>query len=130
MREVPAPHSRIANNLKVIQLGARDLDRNKEPKRKHEAEDGRPPSFTDEALALRFAEIYAGKLRYVAAWGRWLSFDGMCWRLDDTLFAFDQARKICRAAAAKCKNTKIAKVLASAKTVAAIVTLAKADRRL
>jgi hypothetical protein len=29
------------------------------------------PAFSDEALALRFAERHAGELRYVAAWGRW-----------------------------------------------------------
>ncbi len=30
------------------------------------------PAFSDEALALRFAERHADDLRYVAAWGRWL----------------------------------------------------------
>ncbi len=32
----------------------------------------RPPAFSDEALALRFAERHAIALRYVAAWGKWL----------------------------------------------------------
>jgi putative DNA primase/helicase len=95
-----------------------------------EPRDPRPPAFTDEALALGFAETHTGDLRYVAAWGRWLSFDGACWRLDETLLAFDRARKICRQAAAECNRPKIAAALASAKTVAAVVTLAKADRRL
>src|SRR5262245_32953032 len=30
------------------------------------------PAFSDEALALHFADQYAKDLRYVAAWGRWL----------------------------------------------------------
>ena len=94
------------------------------------ANDLRPPAFTDEALALRFAEAHADKLRYVAAWGRWISFDGACWRFDDTLLAFDRARKICRQAAAECNNAKVAKPIASAKTVAAVERLARADRRL
>jgi len=90
----------------------------------------RPPAFTDEALALRFADIHKDDLRYVAAWGKWLSWTGTLWRFDDTLFAFDQARLICRAAAAECNKGKVSSALASAKTVAAVERLAKSDRRL
>jgi putative DNA primase/helicase len=89
----------------------------------------RPPAFSDEALALRFAERHAGDLRFVAAWNRWLIWDGGRWRFDDTLRAFDLARHVCREAAAEC-NTKAKKAIASAKAVAAVVTLARADRRL
>jgi putative DNA primase/helicase len=92
--------------------------------------EARPPAFSDEALALRFAELHAADLRYVAGWGRWLSYDETCWHFDDTLLSFDRARKICRDAAAQCNKPKTATALASAKTVAAISTLAKADRRL
>src|SRR5262249_36251285 len=95
-----------------------------------EVEDARPPAFTDEALALRFAEVHAGTLRYVAAWARWLSFNGTCWRSDETLLALDRARQICREASAQCTEPKIATVLASLKTVAAVERLARADRRL
>jgi putative DNA primase/helicase len=95
-----------------------------------DAQDTRPPEFTDEALAVRFAEIYEPNLRYVAAMGRWLLFDGKRWRSDDTLRAFDRAREICRKAAAECNRDRLAQALASAKTVAAVVTLARADRRL
>jgi putative DNA primase/helicase len=90
----------------------------------------RPPAFTDEALALRFAELHAHDLRYVAAWSKWLAWDGKRWRFDDTLRAFDLAREVCRKAAAECNTPRIAAVLASAKTVAAVERLAKADRRL
>jgi putative DNA primase/helicase len=114
---LPSPDPRLAGKVKVVKI-------------RPEPRDARPPKFTDEALALRFAEIYAGNLRYVAAWGRWLSFDDVCWRFDDTLLAFDRARKICREAAAECNKAKTAAALASAKTVAAVVTLAKADRSL
>jgi putative DNA primase/helicase len=92
--------------------------------------DARPPAFSDEALALRFADQHADMLRYVAAWGRWLSWAGAHWQFDDTLLAFDRARQVCRAAAAECNKPKVAAVLASAKTVAAVERLAKADRRL
>ena len=90
----------------------------------------RPPAFTDEALALRFADLHQHDLRYVAGWGKWLSWTGQSWRFDDTLFAFDQARAICRAAAQECNKPKVSSALASAKTVAAVERLAKSDRKL
>jgi putative DNA primase/helicase len=88
-----------------------------------------PPAFTDEALALQFAEQHAD-LRYVAAWGKWLSWTGTHWRFDDTLQAFDYARQICRTASAQCNKEKIASLIASAKTVSAVERLARADRRI
>jgi putative DNA primase/helicase len=93
------------------------------------ANDG-PPPFSDESLALRFAERHVNDFRYVAAWGRWLSWTGTHWRFDDTLHAFDRARVICREAATECNNPREASSIGSAKTVAAIVTLARADRRI
>lgn len=94
------------------------------------AADPSVPAFTDEALALRFAERHAGDLRYVAAWSRWLCWHGSCWQFDVTLCAFDLARQICREAAAECSTRTVAAAVASAKTVAAVVSLARADRRL
>lgn len=96
----------------------------------------RAPAFSDEALALRFADRHRDDLRFVAAWGRWLIWDGSRWAVDETMLAFDLARRVCRGAAAECSRTpsskskKIAGVLASSKTVAAVERLAKADRRL
>ena len=90
----------------------------------------RAPAFSEEALALRFAERHESNLRYLAAWNRWLRYDGKRWIFDDTLFAFYLARRVCREAASTCKNRKIAAMLASAKTVAAVERLAKADRRI
>lgn len=85
------------------------------------------PSLSEDALALEYAERYEAAYRYVAAWGHWYRYDGSCWRKDATLEAFDRARVICReAAAGKAANRK----LASAKTVAAVVQLARADRRM
>jgi putative DNA primase/helicase len=92
--------------------------------------DVRPPMFSDDALALRFADQYSGELRYVADWGKWLCWDGVRWQFDRTLAVFDRARAICRAAAAQCNKAKLAKELASAKTRAAVVSMAREDRRL
>jgi putative DNA primase/helicase len=90
----------------------------------------RPPAFSDEAIALAFAESHADKLRFVAAWGKWLSWTGTHWRLDDTLAAFDKVRTLCRELASTCKRAKAASAIASARTVAAVERLARADRRL
>ena len=91
-----------------------------------------PPEYSDEALALTFADQHGDGLRFVAAWARWYAWTGARWELDSTLDAFDRARTICRAAAAECRSNKpnVSKALASAKTVAAIERLAKADRRI
>lgn len=92
--------------------------------------DARPPEFSDEALALRFAAKYSDELRYVAAWGKWFLWRGTHWKPDDTLRAFDLARAICRVASAELlpEKAKLAAQIASAKTVAAVVQLARADR--
>jgi putative DNA primase/helicase len=94
------------------------------------ARESRPPAFTDEAVALLFVEQHAGSLRFVAAWGKWLHWTGTLWRTDETLLAFDRARAICRETAASCNKAKVAQMLASAKTVAAVERLAKADRQM
>jgi putative DNA primase/helicase len=88
-----------------------------------------PPAYSDEALALRFTEQNKDRLRYVAKWGKWLIREPAVWRIDDTLEAFDLARTLCRAAAAECGSDRTAAAIASAKTVAAVERLARADRR-
>lgn len=89
---------------------------------------GELSATSEEAIALAFAQRHAGHLRYVAKWGCWLDFDGTRWANDETLHAFDRARAICREVALE--GDKAASVVASAKTVAAVERLARADRRL
>src|SRR5262245_36556372 len=84
----------------------------------------------EESLALAYAERHAHEQRYVAAFGRWMHYDGTRWDFDDTLHALDRARAICREVALECDKAKVATAIASAKTVAAVERLAKADRRL
>jgi putative DNA primase/helicase len=88
------------------------------------------PEFSEDRLALRFAERHGSDLRYVAAWGKWLAWTGTHWGLENTLAVFDMARKICREAAAECNKASVANALAKAKTVAAIEMLARSDRRI
>lgn len=88
------------------------------------------PAFSEEAIALRFAERQCNDLRFVAAWSKWLRWDGHVWAIDDTLSVFNDVRRICREVAAECNRPKVAVGIASAKTVAAVERLARADRRL
>jgi putative DNA primase/helicase len=59
-------------------------------------------------------------------------WDAVVWREDDKRVAFSEARKICREAAALCgdKQRKLAAQLASAKTRAAVISLASDDQAL
>jgi putative DNA primase/helicase len=90
----------------------------------------RPPAYSDEALALRFADQSTGERRYVAAFSKWLLYDGVRWRIDETLETTNIVRQVCREAAAECRKKGVAVSLASAGTVAAVERLARCDRRL
>ncbi len=88
------------------------------------------PHFSEDSLAGRFTQRHGDNLRYVAAWGRWLQWDGTRWTTDDTLHVFDRARQVCRAASAEpATKTNITTRVASAATVAAVERLVRADRR-
>jgi putative DNA primase/helicase len=88
------------------------------------------PTFSEEDLALRFKARHVDGLRYVAAWNRWLSFDGTKWNFDDTRETWSLARQLCREVATTVNKPKDAKAIASAKTRAAVVSLAGEDRAL
>jgi hypothetical protein len=79
-----------------------------------------PAEYSDESLALRFTTQHGPVLRYVAAWGRWMEWDGSVWRADDTLRVFDFARRVCRQASSECDKDRVAAAVASARTVAAV----------
>ncbi len=84
---------------------------------------------TEDALALSFTRRYHRDWRYVAAWGRWLVWDGQRWRTEDTLAATDLIRSVCRQTAVRADNPRVAAKLASASTVGGVERLARADRR-
>ncbi|WP_247417814.1 hypothetical protein, partial [Ralstonia pseudosolanacearum] len=84
---------------------------------------------TEDALALAFTRRYHRDWRYVAAWGRWLVWDGHRWRTEDTLAAVDLIRNVCRHAAVNADNPKLAAKLATSGTVGGVERLARADRR-
>jgi putative DNA primase/helicase len=87
-----------------------------------------PPQFSDESIAIEFAERYKNLLRYVAKWSKWFVFNGLRWREDSTLECFDQARKLCREFAAAAEP-EVASTIASSAKVAAVERLSKSDRK-
>ena len=95
-----------------------------------ELADARPPEFSDDALAQKFADRYGENLRYIADWGHWYMWDGARWGRESTLDARNRARTICRVAASDAEKPGIKKMLTSAKTIAAVERLAMADRRI
>ena len=64
-----------------------------------------PAEFSDDALALRFTAEHGSDLRYTAAWGRWSEWDGSRWKRDASLYVFDLARAVCRAASFQLRET-------------------------
>lgn len=84
------------------------------------------PVFSDDALALKFAEQHGDKMRYVAAWKRWLMWNDGRWCFDEKLLHYSMARNVCREAAAAAN--KSARSIAGNHTVNAVVSLAKADQ--
>jgi len=90
------------------------------------------PEFSEEALALEFAERYQYKLRYVEKWKRWLHWDGKSWKFDDTNAVINFSRETCREFAGKAALLKpsSATPIASAKTSNAVLQLARSDPRL
>ena len=93
-------------------------------------DDGSAPPFSEEALALELLDRHGGEARYVAAWNKWLLYDGRCWRFDEKKRVFTFSRKLCRSAAMAVNKAAEAKRIASAKTVMAVVTLAQSDPKI
>ncbi len=87
------------------------------------------PDDSDDALALEFASRHADTLRYVADEGRWLNWDGVRWRPDRTMAAYDLVREHLRDAARNVNFRDSAKIT-SAQRVAAVERMAKTDRRI
>src|SRR6185369_14585603 len=92
-----------------------------------------PDGPSADALARRFTDGWAADARYVAAWDRWLVFDGAAWRPDVTLRVLRAARETCRAAAEETPrdagDARLRARLGSLAAVASVERLARLDRR-
>ena len=84
----------------------------------------------EDELALQFVKRHGDDFRSVPGWG-WMSFEGTHWLRDARLRHFDAARALCRELGAGVdRSATDEKRLASAKTIAAVVQLARADQRI
>ena len=114
----------------AIEVGLDDGERAAAQERAAEAKSDTGGAIPTEAdLSDDFVERHGDELRYVAKWGRWLFYDGQVWRDERTHLVRDLAKELCRGAAGKA-DTKDLRSLASARTVAAVQTLAQAHRRI
>jgi P4 family phage/plasmid primase-like protien len=86
--------------------------------------------FGEAELASAFARLRPD-LKYVDAWGTWLSYAGGVWKREKTLFAFDLVGELCQEVIRRNQVTPAqASTLRKATTRKGIETIAKADRRL
>lgn len=91
------------------------------------------PRFSDEALAQQFALENAQRLRYVDKFGCWMQWDGVKWRKDEVNVAIRYSRYICENAAREATNAdgdRLARQVASRKTIEAVERLARSDHRI
>jgi len=145
VRETPPTVSEVATRSEPIATPATDPD---PPAHRVTAEltettenpnaDDVPELYSEDNVALRFSQIYADDLRYVAPWGRWMRWNSQRWIHEDTLEVADFARKVCRSVAAYVRTDvqltpkqqqTVANKYGAAQTVSNIERFAKADRR-
>jgi len=103
----------------------------------HEDPSELPPKYCEERLAAEFTRRNGPEWRYIDAWSRWYLWDGRRWLAEETLRAFDIAREVARDISTEARHDmnlepnqrqRVASSIATAKTIAAIERLARADR--
>jgi putative DNA primase/helicase len=85
--------------------------------------------FTHDGLALDLGDRWKDDARHVAAWGRWMFWNGTVWRDDDRLEHMTRTRAFLRELAAGLPQTMdaTARKLRRADTVAKVVGLARSN---
>ena len=84
--------------------------------------------LNEDGIALAFAEVHRGHLRYDHTRGRWFRWTGTAWREDLVKLAFSWSRAVCRDYAHRAGNTPSkADTLSKAATAAAVEKFAQAD---
>lgn len=82
---------------------------------------------TEDGLAATFTRRYSKDWRYVAAWGRWLTWTGRRWNEDIVLYVQHLVRGICRSASARADSHRLKAKLASASSISAVERIARCD---
>ena len=93
---------------------------------------GYAPEFTEDGLALTFAQRHRDRFRWMEEWHCWMEWTGTQWRRVKTLAVYDLIRKLCREAAERVDTStaggeKLAADLNTAKKRAAVQTIARSD---
>ena len=97
-----------------------------------------PVGLSDDELASRFSGRHGERVRYVAAWDRWLIWDGQKFAHDDRRQVFDMVRALCRDVLAEhlgdpdlseAQRKSLRNRLGSAATIWSVAKLAGADPR-
>ncbi len=93
------------------------------------------PAWSEDHIALQFVKEHGASFRYVASWGLWMRWNQTKWERDETHYATNAVRELCRKVASDAfldpdgeAGPKVAKSLASARTVSAVEKLASIDR--
>ncbi|RUX73376.1 hypothetical protein EN925_00920 [Mesorhizobium sp. M7A.F.Ca.US.006.04.2.1] len=121
--------SRQNDKFRAAQRALAEAILNNEPAPRVAGVDG-APAFSQEHLALTFAEAHCSSMRYVPEWDQWLVWDGHRWAKDKTLDVHDRVRHLARDAARRVDKASEAYRLCLASTSAAVERLARSDRRL
>ena len=84
---------------------------------------------TEDGLAAIFTRRFGRDWRYVAVWGRWLTWTGRRWNEDVVLYVQHLVRGICRSASARADSPRLKAKLASASTISAVERIARSEPR-
>ena len=87
------------------------------------------PPLSEDDLARVFVQDHGRLWRHVPVWGRWLAWRGTRWQIDEVGGVRELVRRECRSRAVGIDNTKLARSLASARTIAAVERIAGCDPR-
>lgn len=87
--------------------------------------------FSDDALALRFADLHGHSLRFIANRGVWMSWtDNGVWLPAMREIVIGLVREFLRTEAPKCDDERRRNWILSGQTVAVIERLARSDQRI
>lgn len=103
--------------------------RKRKPKPPIDTDENGAPVFSDIALASAFVSLAKLDYRWTPGMA-WMVYDGTIWRRDDRLQRYDLAKDVCVRFSALTEDDGEARRIASAKTVAATLSLAQVDQQL
>jgi len=89
-----------------------------------------PEPFSEDDIADRFAARYRNRLRFVAARGRWMRWNGKVWVADETAKTLELVRRMARAAAAMIDDRTMSRRLCSEKLYRSVEKIARSDPRM